>query len=57
MAKNLRNKIADGDTMVVHDRNVEATRQFVEEVGTKGVDVQVVGTPREVAEKCVSRHL
>ncbi|MCJ1481550.1 hypothetical protein MMC06_001709 [Schaereria dolodes] len=54
MAKNLRNKIADGDTMVVHDRNVEATRQFVEEVGTKGVDVQVVGTPREVAEKCTT---
>lgn len=51
MAKNLRAKIPERDTLVINDVNSEATAKFVEEVG-KGVEI--VGTPREVAERSVS---
>ena len=51
MAKNLRAKIPEGDTLFIHDRNTEATSNFVKEVVT---GVEVLGTPREVAQKSVS---
>lgn len=51
MAKNLRAKIPKGDTLVINDVNSEATAKFAEEVGT---GVEVVGTPREVAQRSVS---
>lgn len=54
MAKNLRAKIPEGDTLVVHDISKEATARFVEQVGT---GVEVLGTPREVAERSVSHSV
>ena len=62
MASNLRAKIPEGDKLVISDRNAEATTRFVQEVGVaaassgapgKGV-IEVVKTPREVAEQSVS---
>ena len=50
MAKNLRAKIPASDTLVVHDRNGEATAKFVEEVGA---GIEVASSPRKVAEKAV----
>lgn len=63
MARNLRARIPEGDTLVIHDRNTEATSKFIEEVGIeatsvgtdrKGPGIEVVNTPRELAEKSVS---
>jgi len=64
MAKNLRAKIPTTDTLVVYDRNTDATKRFVEEVGIaassagapeKGTGIEVAPGPREVAERSV-RH-
>lgn len=64
MAKNLRAKIPATDTLVIYDRNTDATKRFAEEVGIaapsagapeKGTGIEVAGGPREVAEKSV-RH-
>ncbi len=66
MAKNLRAKIPATDTLVVHDRNTEATTKFLQEVGIaasspdaegKGMGIEVVSSPRAVAEKSVSALL
>lgn len=54
MAKNLRAKIPEGDTLVIHDVNKEASAKFVKEV-SKGVEV--VETPRAVAERSVSHSV
>lgn len=54
MAKNLRAKIPEGDILVINDVNKEATAKFAEEVGT---GVEVVETPREVAERSVSHSV
>ena len=63
MAKNLRARIPEGDTLVIHDRNTEATSKFIQEIGIaaasvragrKGQGIEVVNTPRELAEKSVS---
>lgn len=63
MAKNLRARIPEGDTMVVYDRNTEATSKFIQEVGIaaaavgahqKGHNIQVANTARELAAKSVS---
>ena len=54
MAKNLRAKIPEGDILVIHDVNKAATAKFVEDVGT---GVEVLETPREVAERSVSRSV
>lgn len=63
MAKNLRAKIPERDTLVIHDRNRETTANFLQEVGIaassvgmegKGINIEVVDTPRAVAEKSVS---
>lgn len=66
MAKNLRAKIPPTDTLVIHDRNTEATSKFVQEIGMaasspdaegKGMGIEVVNSPRAVAEKAVSAIL
>ena len=51
MALNLRKKIADSDTLTVFDVNQDATKKFVEEAGSKSV--QVASDPKEVAHKSV----
>lgn len=64
MAKNLRAKIPATDTLVIYDRNTDATKRFAEEVciaastagaSEKGTGIEVAAGPREVAEKSVSR--
>lgn len=66
MVKNLRAKIPPTDTLVIHDRNTEATSKFVQEIGMaasspdaegKGMGIEVVNSPRAVAEKAVSAIL
>ena len=63
MAKNLRAKIAAEDTLLVHDRDEKAVAQFVKEIGIaaagtgrsdKGMGIEVISSPREVAERSVS---
>ena len=62
MAKNLRAKIPASDTLVIHDRNTEATTKFMQEVGMAAgstgaegsMGIEIVGSPRAVAEKSVS---
>lgn len=49
MAKNLRAKIAESDTMVVNDVNAEACSKLQKEVG----NIEIVKSVREVAEKTV----
>ena len=49
MARNLRNKIKDTDTMVIHDVNPAACENFAKEVGK----VEIAKNVREVAEKTV----
>lgn len=51
MAKNLRTNVPASDTLVVYDRNTEATAKFVQEVGA---GIEVANSPRGVAEKSVS---
>ena len=51
MAKNLRASIPSGDTLIVHDRNNDATAKFVQEIGA---GIEVANSPRAVAEKSVS---
>lgn len=57
MAQNLRAKIPSSDTLVIHDRNTEATTKFMQEAsGTSNEEmrIEVVSSPRQVAEKSVS---
>ena len=57
MAKNLRAKIPATDKLVICDRNQEATSSFVQEAeaGSSGAqEIEVVSTPRKVAEQAVS---
>lgn len=49
MAKNLRTKIPESDTMYIHDVNTAALDAFVKEVGK----VTVAKNVREVAENTV----
>ena len=62
MAKNLRAKIPKNDKLIVYDRNIKSTTKFLQEVGIaasnvaaeeKGINIEVVGSPREVAQKSV----
>ena len=65
MAKNLRAKIPASDTLIVHDRNKDATADFIHEVGiakdNKGsnneemglMGIEIASSPRAVAEKAV----
>ena len=57
MAKNLREKVPASDKLVICDRDTHATDNFVREVGASsegGGNVEVVKTPRKVAEQSVS---
>ena len=57
MAQNLRAKIPSSDTLVIHDRNTEATTKFMQEArstANEDVGIEVAGSPRAVAEKSVS---
>ena len=57
MAQNLRAKIPSSDTLVIYDRNTEATTKFMQEAGnTANADkgIEVVSSPRQVAERSVS---
>lgn len=49
MARNLRNKIAQSDTMFIHDVNPAVCEQFEKEVG----NVKVAQSVREIAENSV----
>lgn len=55
MAQNLRAKIPDGDTLIVHDQNSEVIEKFKNEVGiaAAGTGIEVADSPREIAEKSV----
>lgn len=50
MAKNLRSKLPDTDTLVIHDVNTSATQSFVSEVA-KPSSVQIARSVRELAER------
>lgn len=63
MAKNLRAKIPDTDTLIICDTNPSATKKFVEEVGIaasgadapgKGTGIHIADNPKDVAQKAVS---
>ncbi len=67
MAKNLRAKIPASDTLIIHDRNKEATASFVDEVGIARdnptsnnemglMGIEIASSPRAVADKAVG-HL
>lgn len=49
MAKNLRSKIAETDTMTIHDVNPSMTEEFRKEMG----NVEIANSVREVAENSV----
>ncbi|KAL9578136.1 MAG: hypothetical protein Q9212_005908, partial [Teloschistes hypoglaucus] len=60
MAQNLRAKIPNSDTLIVHDHNSEVVEKFQNEVGIAaagngaggtGTGIEVADSPREVAEK------
>ena len=62
MALNLRAKIPESDTLIVHDHNRELAQKFKEEVGIaaagagakgKGNAIEVSDGPRDLAEKSV----
>lgn len=64
MAKNLRARIPNDDKLLVFDRDSEATSKFAKEVGiaassvgaeSKGTGIEIVNSPREVAERSVSK--
>lgn len=55
MAKNLRTKIPETDTIVIQDVNKAASKQFVDELSK--FHVIVADSAREVAEKSVSKFL
>ena len=61
MAKNLRAKMPEEDTLLIHDRDTAATTKFLQEIATssadKGLRVEMLASPREVAERSVSTHL
>ena len=49
MAKNLRAKIPQSDTLIIHDVNPAVTEQFKSEIG----NAEIAQSVREVAEKTV----
>lgn len=49
MARNLRNKIAQSDTMIIHDVNPAVTNEFAKEMG----NVEIAKSVREIAENTV----
>lgn len=64
MARNLRAKIPASDTLIIHDRNKEATASFMHEVGIARdsptsnnqmglMGIEIASSPRAVAQKAV----
>ena len=64
MAKNLRAKIPASDTLIIYDRNKDATANFINEVGIARenstsnnemglMGIEIASSPRAVAEKSV----
>jgi hypothetical protein len=51
MAKNLREKLPETDTLMINDVNKDAVKKFVEELS--GFTVLAANSPREIAEKAV----
>jgi 3-hydroxyisobutyrate dehydrogenase len=51
MAKNLREKLPETDTLLVNDVNKDAVAKFAEELA--GFTVVAAESPREVAERAV----
>lgn len=49
MATNLRKKIPESDTMIIHDVNPAVTKKFAEEVG----NAKIADNVRDVAEQTV----
>ena len=66
MAKNLRAKLPATDNLIIHDKNTEATSNFVKEMGLaasnarageKGFNIDIASSVRDVAERSVSPAL
>ncbi len=66
MAKNLRAKVPETDSMIIFDTNAAATKRFAEEVGIaasgvgaagKGPGIHIASSPREVAESSVQESV
>lgn len=64
MALNLRYKIAEADRLVVFDLNTDVTAELADEVRVaassrdragNGIEIEIVNSPREVAEHSVSK--
>lgn len=63
MALNLRYKIAEADKLMVYDLNTDVTAELADEVRVaassrgragNGVEIEIMNSPREVAENSVS---
>lgn len=52
MAKNLRAKMPEGDTLTIYDVNTSSTDKLKSE--TESSKVEIAKSPKEVAEKSVS---
>lgn len=66
MALNLRYKIAETDKLMVYDLNTDVTAELADEVRAaassrdragNGVEIEIMNSPREVAENSVSELL
>lgn len=66
MAQNLRAKIPETDTLIIHDQNRDVAQKFHEEVGIaaagagaegKANAIEVSESPRDLAEKSVRASL
>lgn len=53
MARNLRKNIKDTDTLIVHDVNPKAPKQFLQEIG--GSNVKIAENIRQLAEQSVRK--
>lgn len=60
MALNLRYKIAEADKLMVYDLNTDVTAELADEAASSrgkagnGVEIEIMNSPREVAENSVS---
>lgn len=55
MARNLRAKIPESDTLIIFDTNTATTQKFLSE--GVGKNIEVASLPRDVAERSVSLDL
>lgn len=55
MARNLRAKIPESDTLVIYDTNTATTQKFLSEAA--GKNIEVASLPKDVAERSVSLDL